>query len=816
MNNEISVNHQPKPGAISRRDFVRTCAAGASFLAAGALAGCATTSRQPARGAAQLGIALDNDWLFGGKYVEGAEMPLHDDAKFTRVSLPHCVAQLSWQGWKPSDWQDVWIYRRHFKLPKSFRKRRVFVDFDRVMVEATPTLNGHALPGHLGGYLPFHCEITDLANDGDNVLAVKVDSRWKSVPPDGNPKGASSVDYLEPGGIPGRVRLRAVPRIFISDLFARPVNVLWPERSVEIRCTIDAALVTETPMELRVELLDEGKSLASVSKTYKPEKAGETELKLSLNSPGDVTLWEPDAPKLYTVVATLLEGGRPIHDHRTRIGFREARFELDGFFLNGRRLQLFGLNRHEIYPYVGLAMPGRVMRRDAEILRHEFNCNIVRCSHYPQTEAFLDACDELGLMVWEETPGWGYLGDDAWKEIVVQNVHDMIVRDRNHPAIVIWGVRVNESRNDQPLYQRTTEIAKALDGSRPCSGSMTTGSRGNWRQGWHEDVFAFDDYHSAPDGSVGIEAPTPGVPYMLAETVGQFSYGPVKKGFQNKYRRAGGLELQTMQAVYHAQAHSRAAAFPHCSGVIAWCGFDYSSLMNSFNAVKCPGVADVFRIPKLGAAFYQAQISPRIRPVIKLSFYWDFGPNSPRGPGKRAAIFSNCDRLEIFVDGRHLATADPDRENFPHLKHPPFFCDLDVDGELKPELRINGYVANQPVLSRSFSSDPSRDRFELASDDAALNGDGIDATRVRFMVTDRYGEPRAFGGGEVVIDLAGPGSIVGDNPFKLADSGGVGAIWVKSNPGGIGHIKVRATHSSLGDKVIQIAVRQAKTAGSLE
>src|SRR5262249_16843384 len=157
------------------------------------------------------------------------------------------------------------------------------------------------------------------------------------------------------------------------------------------------------------------------------------------------------------------------------------------------------------------------------------------------------------------------------------------------------------------------------------------GSRKNWETEWREDVFAFDDYHSAKDGSVGIDDPVKGVPYMLAEAVGQYSYGMDKKGFNNKYRRAGELELQTQQAVYHAQAHSRAAAHARCSGVIAWCAFDYGSPVNAYNGLKCPGVADSFRIPKLGAAFYQAQIDPKVRVVIKPSFHWDFGPKSPRG-----------------------------------------------------------------------------------------------------------------------------------------------------------------------------------------
>ncbi len=408
-------------------------------------------------------------------------------------------------------------------------------------------------------------------------------------------------------------------------------------------------------------------------------------------------------------------------------------------------------------------------------------------------------------MVWQEPPGWGYLGDQAWKNLVVRDVNDMIRRDRNHPAIVIWGVRVNESNNDQTLYRRTTELAKSLDGSRPASGSMTGGSRKNWKQEWHEDVFAFDDYHSAPDGSVGIEKPTPGVPYLLAEAVGQFSYGA--KGFNNKYRRAGDVALQVSQALFHAQAHDRAAQDKSNSGVIAWCGFDYASLINCYNAVKCPGVADVFRIPKLGASFYLAQVSPKVRPVILLDFYWDFGPKTPRGPGKNAAIFSNCDRLEILVAGQPLATARPDRKNFPHLQFPPFFCDLDLDGASHPELRIDGYVGEALALSKSFSSDPAQDQLFLAADDAQLIGDGSDATRLVFKVTDKFGAERAFAGGSVSFELSGPGMIVGDNPFLLTDSGGVGAVWIRTLPHRSGPIALTAAHSSLGKKSVEINVQ---------
>ncbi|HEY2083375.1 MAG TPA: glycoside hydrolase family 2 TIM barrel-domain containing protein [Verrucomicrobiae bacterium] len=797
------MHHNATP--LSRRKFIASSALSMAALASGALVGCAGSERSKrgsSSGPASWNFSLDQNWLFGGKLAGRSLNDRLDDAAFSRVSVPHCVTTLSWQNWDPKDWEDQWFYRRHFSLPKECQNRRVFLHFDGVMVGAKPSLNGKTLPEHYGGYLPFHYEITDSVKD-ENVLTLIVDSRWSSVPPEGSPRGPSSVDYLEAGGIHRPVALRVVPQIFINDVFAKPVSVLDANRRVEVACSIDATVLPEKPLRIKVELKREGRVIARAEAPVTIEKPGETTVNLTLSNLGDIQLWHVDDPKLYDVVTTLLVGGAPLHDCRTRIGFRDARFEVDGFFLNGKQFRLFGLDRHEIFPYVGYAVPARTKRHDAEMLRHEFNCNAVRCSHYPQSEAFLDACDELGLLVWQETPGWQFIGDEAWQDLVLRDVQEMVRRDRNHPSIVIWGVRVNESKNMPALYEQTTAAAKALDDSRPTSGSMTSSSV----NGWHEDIFALDDYHSAPDGSVGIKPPVPDVPYMLAETVGQFSY-QAKKGFNNRYRRAGEIELQTQQAVFHAQAHDRAAVYPRMAGVIAWCAFDYASLVNPYHTVKCPGIADIFRIPKLGASFYQAQASPAVRPVILPSFFWDFGPATPKGPGKNAAIFSNCDRLEIFVGEKQVATVQPDRANYPHLQYPPFFCDLEIDNVgAKPELRIDGYVGSRLALSKSFSSDAARDELFLAADDRRLSGDGVDATRLVFKVVDKFGAERAFADGEVTFEISGPGIIVGDNPFALTDSGGVGAVWIKTIPDGSGQIIVTAIHSSRGKKSVSIDVQ---------
>jgi beta-galactosidase len=383
-----------------------------------------------------------------------------------------------------------------------------------------------------------------------------------------------------------------------------------------------------------------------------------------------------------------------------------------------------------------------------------------------------------------------------------------VVCDRNRPSVVIWGTRANESANDATLYRRTRALAKSLDDSRPVSGSMTGGSRRTWQTEWTEEVFAYDDYHAAPDGTVGIDDPPGNVPYLLAEAVGQFNYA-ARKGFDIKYRRAGDPAVLQQQALRHAQAHNKAANNPRICGVIAWCGFDYASLVNPYNNVKCPGVADGFRIPKPGAAFYLTQGDPKTRAVIAPDFFWDFGPQTPRGPGKQAAIFSNCERLELFIDGSHRATLEPDAKTYPHLKHPPFFTDLELDGAGHPELRIDGIVGGRMVLSRSFSSDPSQDQFVVRADDAELIGDGSDATRLEFKVADKFGAERAYGEGDVTFEVNGPGEIVGDNPFALTPAGGVGAVWIRTATGGSGPITVVARHSRLGTKSATINVRPA-------
>jgi beta-galactosidase len=789
---------------ISRRRLIQVGVIGGAGVAAASLlkltgSKVQTRESQPTN----LTFPLNANWLFGGQYVAGSESLFYDDSNFASVALPHVVTGLSWRDWDPNAWQEIWIYRRHFSggqlVSPNPPGNRILVDFDGVMVNAMVVINDQPVSTHQGGYLPFSAELTDQVQAGDNLLSVIVDSRCLPVPPLGLDNGPYSIDFFQPGGIYRDVTLRVVPRVFLSDLFAQPADVLTPQRGVNVEATIDSGLTTSASGTLLFELLDGSKQITNeaVTVTFNPGISVTT--KLGLDGLGPIELWSTTNPKLYTVRATLTIPGVGSHVLSRRIGFRELSFSPDGFYLNGERLQLFGLNRHQLFPYTGMAMPARVQRRDAEILKNELNCNMVRCSHYPQSPHFLDACDELGLLVWEEAPGWHNVSTNpAWQDQVVQNVHDMVIRDRSRPSVVIWGTRLNETPDVPLLWEATRQVAAELDGSRPSSGAMAYHSDAEW----HEDVFAYNDYGiDWKTGDATLRPPIPGVPYLITESVG------VEDATPEYFTWTDPPELLVRQAELHAQVQNLARSEPGYAGLLAWAGFDYASLLSlDPDAVKWAGVADGFRVPKPGAAMYQAQVDPAIRPVIVPLFFWELGGALPV-PAPTAMIASNCEVLQVFIDGVQVASATPAAHSplYGNLPYPPFFVRLATRTRTaQPDLVIQGLVGGQQVAEIRMSSDPSGDRLAMTADDATISADGTDATRVLFRAVDAYGNQRRYLVGEVALNLSGPGSLVGDNPFAFGEYGGLGAVWVRSLPGQPGTITVAAAHPSLGRAQVQV------------
>ena len=282
-----------------------------------------------------------------------------------------------------------------------------------------------------------------------------------------------------------------MPSTFIENIFAKPKDVLNGKPTLDVDCFLQHMEASREPLTLEVELRDGDRTVAKTTqRTAASEPAAEAMVHtVHLDNLNAIKLWDLEHPNLYSVHVRLLQGTQLIdRDHRT-VGFREAEFTDHGFELNGKVIKLRGLDRHQTFPFVGQAMPGRVQRSDANILRNKLHCNIVRTSHYPQSRHFLDACDEIGLLVLEEIPGWQHIGDQAWKDISVDNVGRMIRRDWNHPSIILWGVRINESQDDHDFYTRTNALAHQLDPTR-----QTGGIRYFQASEFLEDVFTMNDF----------------------------------------------------------------------------------------------------------------------------------------------------------------------------------------------------------------------------------------------------------------------------------------------------------------------------------
>jgi beta-galactosidase len=611
---------------------------------------------------------------------------------------------------------------------------------------------------------------------GDNVISVAVDStERKDIPPFGG-----EIDYLTFGGIYRDVNLRVVPQTFIDNIFAKPVNVLQSDRRLEVRCFLNSRDPGPGERKFKVELLDG----ARIVETKEGEAAtGSPHTDLTLSNLRAIELWELNRPKLYDVRVSLIEDGVQTDEYKTRIGFREARFTPEGFFLNGKHLKLRGLNRHQTYPYVGQAMPARVQRRDAWILRKELKCNIVRTSHYPQSPHFLDACDEYGLLVLEEIPGWQHIGDQKWKDLSVDYVDRMIRRDWNHPSIILWGVRVNESRDDHDFYTRTNQLAHALDNSRP-----TGGIRYNYTSEKLEDIFTMNDF------GIPLRPPNHKL-YLNTEFIGHMY--PTK--------RNDNVERLTEHAMRHARVHNQLASDKQYAGGIGWCAFDYNTHSNfcSSDRVCYHGVSDIFRIPKPAAGFYKSQCDPSEEIVLEPAFDWARGDRNESF--SIAMVSSNCDHLKAYIGDNLVADTDPDRENFPHLRYPPFVTNIRAGvGKGWGDLRLEGYMGGKLVITKRLSGSGADREFHILPDDRELIGDGIDATRIVLKVTDEFGAVRPLANAAIVLTLSGPGEIVGENPFSLF--GGAGAVWAKSKQAA-GVIRLTGKHPRLGEKTVEIVVK---------
>lgn len=790
---------------MNRRTFLKTT--GTALAATGLVAKAIAAPASMAAGRTILPI--NRGWRYRDTNTADAHQPSFDDSAFAKVIVPHTSVRLPWHGFDDRSYEFVSVYRRLIKTPADSKGSRVFVDFEGVMLASTVYLNGKRLGEYRGGYTPFSFELTDhLSGTGQDLLSVAVDStERKDIPPFGY-----EVDYLTFGGIYREVALRIVPQVFLENIHAQPKNVMEKNPTVDVHIYLDRApKATPGSLSLLAELRDGDRVLAKTSKkintpstaqheeTDADQAMGAKDFSAATDAPAatltlshlanKITLWDLQHPKLYTVHVELLENGKIIDQDVRRIGFREAVFTDQGFSLNGKIVKLHGLDRHQTFPWVGQAMPARPQRQDAKILKQDLRCNIVRTSHYPQSRHFLDACDELGLLVLEEIPGWQWIGDKAWQDVAVDNVRRMVRRDWNRPSVILWGVRINESRDNHDFYTRTNALSHALDTSR-----QTGGIRYFQESEFLEDVFTMNDF--------GFPLKKPNHPrYLNTEFVGHTF--PTKT--------IDSLERLREHTIRHARVHDQLASDAQYAGGIGWCAFDYATHNNfgSGDRVCYHGLMDIFRTPKPAAGFYKSLCEPTEEVVLEPSFHW--ARNDESIGITYALISSNCDHIRMTILNERgeflIGEGDPDRKQFPNLKHPPFSIPIELKEAKWGDLRIDGYIGGKIALSKKYSGKGVDQQFVILPDETDLIADGADSVRVVLRVNDEFGKVRPFAADAIELTIDGGAEIVGDNPFGLV--GGTGAIWVRAGelPG---TVTLKAKHPVLGVQSVTFTLAAAE------
>ncbi len=730
-------------------------------------------------------LNINTNWQFI-QYDEALAQFPGSKLEFKRISLPHNNMVLPHNNFSECEYCFVSWYRREIVIPFEARGKRVFIDFDGVMIAAQVFVNGVAVGNeHRGGFTPFSRDITGFVRFGEtNLVSVRVDSTERAdIPPFGG-----LVDYLCFGGIYRDVHLRLTDTVFVENIATLTSQILEPEKTLKVQARVLNTNQTPVRMTAQANLWDEENLIASQEIQINLEPESETAAFFQFQHL-QVALWELEQPKLYRLEVRL-DNGDVLG---TQIGFRSAEFREDGgFYLNGKALKLRGLNRHQSFPYIGMAATARLQRKDAEIIKFDLGCNIVRTSHYPQSPHFLDHCDKIGLLVLEEIPGWQHIGDAAWQEVSKLELTAMIDRDRNHPSIIMWGVRINESPDHHDFYSATNQLAHELDPSR-----VTGGIRCFHGSELLEDVYTMNDFKydlGTPDAKK----------YLVTEYAGHMY--PTKTFDQE--------ERVVKHMLHHAHVLNQIYALPIAGG-IGWSAFDYNThaQFGSGDRICYHGVMDIFRQPKLVAALYASQLEPSKRVVLEPMTYWTRG-DLDEGRISPLWICSNCDRVVVLLDGVNLGAARRS-ERFSHLPNPPFVMDHIPGGwgEHFGELEVRGYINGSLVASKKVAADGVPVKLEAQLDDTEINADGADMTRLSLQATDQYGNIQPFAFDVVKLEVSGPAKIIGPNPVALI--GGRVSVFVKAT-NIAGTIRIRATTGRLETPVLVLQSLALETNQILE
>lgn len=736
--------------------------------------------------------SMNPAWRFHKGAVESAETKEFNDKDWTVVSLPDGIEYLPTEASGCINYQgEVW-YRKHFTPDAVLKGKKLFLHFEAIMGKSKVFVNGKLLTEHFGGYLPVIADVTDVLDwNGDNVIAVWADNSDDPSYPPG--KAQDVLDYTYFGGIYRDCWLIAHNNVFITDpnyenevagggLFVAFGKV--SDALAEVQLKIHVRNATKNPFSGRVEymlLQPDGTEVARLSDKIQVKAGRATTVsdRMPVKQP---MLWTPSTPTLYNLLVRVLDKeGNVIDGYRRRIGIRSIEFKgKDGFYLNGRPFgkPLIGANRHQDFAVVGNAVANSIHWRDAKKLK-DVGMEIIRNAHCPQDPAFMDACDELGLFVIVNTPGWQFWNDaPEFAQRVYSDIRNVVRRDRNHPSVWLWEPILNETWYPADFAKNTRDIVDAEYPYPYCYSGSDSEARG------HEN---FPVYFAHPanmqDASKEIDPTKTYFTREWGDNVDDWS----SHNSPSRVARNWGEQPMRVQAQHYACPYYPVTSYdvlykqsPQHVGGCLWHSFDHQRGYHPDPFYG--GLMDVFRQPKYSYYMFMAQ-----RPAVKNDRNAGSGPmvyiahEMTPFSGKDVTVYSNCDEVRLtFNKGGKTYTYKKDK-NRPGMPSPvitfPDVYDFMVDKAFSRTqkqddvyLLAEGLIDGKVVATHKVvpARRPEKILLWMDNEGTDLKADGSDFVTVVAAVADKNGNIKRLNNYNIRFSIEGEGRLLG-GPGVLAN-----------------------------------------------
>lgn len=736
--------------------------------------------------------SMNPAWRFHKGAVESAETKEFNDKDWTVVSLPDGIEYLPTEASGCINYQgEVW-YRKHFTPDAVLKGKKLFLHFEAIMGKSKVFVNGKLLTEHFGGYLPVIADVTDVLDwNGDNVIAVWADNSDDPSYPPG--KAQDVLDYTYFGGIYRDCWLIAHNNVFITDpnyenevagggLFVAFGKV--SDALAEVQLKIHVRNATKNPFSGQVEymlLQPDGTEVARLSDKIQVKAGRATTVsdRMPVKQP---MLWTPSTPTLYNLLVRVLDKeGNVIDGYRRRIGIRSIEFKgKDGFYLNGRPYgkPLIGANRHQDFAVVGNAVANSIHWRDAKKLK-DVGMEIIRNAHCPQDPAFMDACDELGLFVIVNTPGWQFWNDaPEFAQRVYSDIRNVVRRDRNHPSVWLWEPILNETWYPADFAKNTRDIVDAEYPYPYCYSGSDSEARG------HEN---FPVYFAHPanmqDASKEIDPTKTYFTREWGDNVDDWS----SHNSPSRVARNWGEQPMRVQAQHYACPYYPVTSYdvlykqsPQHVGGCLWHSFDHQRGYHPDPFYG--GLMDVFRQPKYSYYMFMAQ-----RPAVKNDRNAGSGPmvyiahEMTPFSGKDVTVYSNCDEVRLtFNKGGKTYTYKKDK-NRPGMPSPvitfPDVYDFMVDKAFSRTqkqddvyLLAEGLIDGKVVATHKVvpARRPEKILLWMDNEGTDLKADGSDFVTVVAAVADKNGNIKRLNNYNICFSIEGEGRLLG-GPGVLAN-----------------------------------------------